>query len=252
MATTAPNAAILNLESLPRDPDPHHLADYTELLCRVNSDGIVGQADVADRLRERRDLGEDVLAPEPTRAESSDAATKQVVDIFRHLAYRSGAFAAKYPFTLRPDEALERTADLDECQRDYIFLLLASSLGRVARRGWATLTAGMEFVAVEAFRAWLPPSWEVHHFGTAAGDGPFRATLYENTVTLASRLQEDVGRKPRNFALATMGMAGLMSLLGGRLCMTQTGACRCTSRRAHARSIGVTNNTSPGTSGGRT
>lgn len=209
-AEAEPLGPILALERVPTKSDMHHLADYAELLCLANRDGFVSQADVVDRIRERKDLGEgDPEDLEGSTAEVSDSRRAKVADIFRHLAYRSGAFGAAYPFEIGESGQLSRRSVLDQQHRQYVFLLLAASLGRVRTSERSALTKGMEFVALRAIQAWLPSRWEVHHFGTADRAGRFGGSLESNIKTLAASVGESLGPDAGSLLAGDYGDGGV-------------------------------------------
>ncbi|NJM06763.1 hypothetical protein HC891_12145, partial [Candidatus Gracilibacteria bacterium] len=135
--TNITDTPLLSLDALPARSDSFVWADYIELLCFANADGFVSQADVLDRIRERKDLGGelDEVEEEVTEgsrlaaAEIEDKWTYQVIEWFEHLQYRANTFRSFYPFSLQGEGlALQRYTEISVLQKFYFVLLLASNL----------------------------------------------------------------------------------------------------------------------------
>lgn len=222
---TAP-APVLSLTRVPSSSDLHHWADFAELLCLVNVDGVLGEQDLAERLRELGELqadpgpddpdgdlepDDDTVPPEDvTPAAVSDALAGKARDVFRHLEYRAGRFGVAYPLVVG-ETVVKRKARLNLApQRLYVFLLLAASLRYVRKTDRAKLTRGMERLATELMRHWMPTHAEVHGFGTAAeGGSRYRGPLFQKLQKLAGDLRETVTAKEEDILAGDMGDAGL-------------------------------------------
>jgi hypothetical protein len=193
---------INTLDKPPADNAGHHWADYAELLCLANVDGEISRKDLENRHAYLADLSmavdqaEDVdwrgdLDPAAPVGEGDVTSETNGVDVFRHLSYRTGAFAEAYPFQLSDDgEVLSRRkGDLILGQQLYVFLLCASSLRCVRIRDRDEVTKGFERLAADAVRRWLPDHAQVHVFGTAAVHGE---RYYGSKETKLARLAEDL------------------------------------------------------------
>jgi hypothetical protein len=213
------------LGRLPRLRATHHWADYVELLSLVNVDGRFSVDDLVERWKEQHDLesvddsngGEEDpvdapgLEPGAPAAAVDDRRYQRARDVFAHLAYRAQRFEESYPFDL-PEYGSElvRVDDLDQPQRLYVFLLLASSLRYVPKARRHSVTQPFELMAAEVMRLLMPPTSEVHVFGTAQPqDGRYSGTMWEKINTLASDLGETVILSEDAFAATDTGDLGL-------------------------------------------
>ena len=104
----------------PRDSDTHTAADFAELLCLIQPDRMLSQADLADHIRDAGAGGDvDELIGEPKR-EQSCRDEEQLDDTFAHLVWRTGAFGDGYPFSIvSGDNVLrERRSNYRTLKRD--------------------------------------------------------------------------------------------------------------------------------------
>src|SRR5207237_1120074 len=132
--------------------DEHLWADYIELLCLFDVDGVFSKEHLADRVQERKDLGGEIedleaeieeayveseedgdedgeLPDEIPSAELDDKWESLTTDWFEHLKYRSAIFGEFYPFVLTGEGAvLERRPEITERHKLYVFLLVLSNL----------------------------------------------------------------------------------------------------------------------------
>ena len=231
---TQPQQPISNLESIPDTREVHQWADYVELLCLANPDGLVSKADLLDRWAERTDVGEsDVAAAlepdeEPEEAEDTaemfgpvetgtvggraaqhDRRVRMADDIFRHLTYRRATFGNAYPFEFTTGGALQRRENLTVRRKLYSFLLLASSLRYVRASARASITKGFEQLSASAMKSWLPKHAEVHVFGTSAGvNARYKGTLKAKLERLAKDLAETLLLSEDDFRRGDTGDAG--------------------------------------------
>lgn len=182
---------ILSAERRPtvKKSDIHMHADFAEILCLVNPDRVLTSADLADRLNERRDVGEEYeeadwlggLTEEASQPviDASFLATEQsqleLDAILEQLSARSGLLKTSYPFRLKIEGSsfrLERKRTLRPVHRLYIFLLVASDITRVPKTFYqGAVTSGFERLSLRMMKRLLPVEAEVHHFGTAAERG---------------------------------------------------------------------------------
>lgn len=187
--------AFESLEKLPPKQDVHLWADYVELLTMTNVDGEVSRADLVDRIKERRSI--DPAADEATDPDApivepvTDTLVTKAENVFRHLAFRAGAFGPSYPFRLSSATVLARVGQMTRRRRLYLFLLLASSLRYTKPSSQAILTRDFERLGREALAAWLPSAASVHLFGTSAPRGSrYYGQLFRKLTKLASDISE--------------------------------------------------------------
>ena len=209
---------IRTLERPPRTKDTHLWADYVELLCLVNPDGLVARADLVDRWRTSDDLRrgqqEDIeveSSQEGTQGASAlgDRRIGHADDVFGHFIYRAATFGDSYPFTVTELGALQRREILGGGHQLYVYLLLCSSLRYILRSEWDGLTKGFERLSEGALKAWLPVGAEVHIFGTSAGpDQRFIGTLQSKLTQLAGDLSERLLLTDEDFRRGDTGDAG--------------------------------------------
>lgn len=213
---------ISNLDSLPMSAADHIWADYIELLCLLNVDGIVSKADILDRVRERRDLGgevedlsEDIL--EDTRdsadissAEVDDKWSLRVDDWFKHLEYRDAVFGAFYPFVLSSDEtSLSRQPEINPKHKLYIFLLLVSAQHRI-KGDKNPLTFSFEIISSLALRSCLPESADIHVFSrNPLGPRRYGGNIWEKLTKLNEDLRGKLLANEEDFSLQNNADEGL-------------------------------------------
>lgn len=177
-----------------RKSDTHRHADYAELLCLINPDRVLSNADLEDRLLERTDVGDvadesDLIVgggngaadiPDAYLGSQIDSATSrrvqaEVTQIREQLQYRVQAFGATYPFRLTSTGTsfqLTRKKRLREVHKLYLFLLIASDAKRISDgSSHPKVYTAFEQLATEMMKRLLPPGAEVHPFGTATKRG---------------------------------------------------------------------------------
>ncbi|HEX8675398.1 MAG TPA: hypothetical protein VF710_26115 [Longimicrobium sp.] len=215
---------LYNLDTVPPAYDEHAWADYIEMLCLVDPDRFVSRADVADRIRERKDVGEltaepgvdgdPVAAPEDLAREDfeepelDDARAERLDGWFRHLVFRAGVVGEAYPFIVDAGgRSVERRAELTELQRLYVFLLLCSSLRYVRRHH--PLTTGFEQLGLEGMRRMLPDGSDLYIFGKGGPVERYTGTLWEKMGQLADDLKSIRTAERRDFPDTDTGDGGL-------------------------------------------
>lgn len=212
----APSVPLVQLETLPTSAlfNQHIWVDYIELLCLVNVDREVSKADLSDRFRDRKDLGEVEGGPEDiddlTPEKENDKWEERTEDWFRHLSYRAGVFKAFYPFRLSDDGNVLLVQTSQTTKRKlYVSLLLSSNLGRITSHKDA-LTRSFELLSAEALKTCLPPQAQIHVFGTsAAANGRYRGNLWTKIQKLARDLREQTLIPENKFSKEDSGDNGL-------------------------------------------
>jgi len=185
------------LEKAPKVKSEHIWADYLELLALQNSDHEVSKADLLNRVQERRDLGEVDSITDPTVTEVERADDKLglfIVDCFRNLEYRQGAFKEAYPFTIEEKGRVLRRKDvLTPLNELYVFLLLAANLRCIESKKHSTdISSAFEIICLDALKLYLPGSASAILFGSNPRntDGRFKGKLYKKILNLAETLNE--------------------------------------------------------------
>jgi hypothetical protein len=207
----------MSLESLPREPkfDTYAWADYIELLCMLNRDREVSKADVIDRIKERRDLGEGLDADSTlttTAAEKKDIHQIRADNFFSHLQYRVGAFSNFYPFEISGGgDLLSLKSSLTLDHKLYLFFLVASNLRHVNKRDFrVTLTTSFETVSHEAMKRLFPDYTEIHIFGAnELRAGRYTGNKWEKINLLAKDIKEQVKVKEHHYMGNDLGDQGL-------------------------------------------
>ena len=212
----SPPMPAMIVESLPREPkfDTYAWADFIELLCMLNADREFSKADVIDRIKERRDLGEwleDDSALGTTATEKKDVHALRATNFFTHLQYREGAFGEFYPFEVSRDGSLiSMKGGLTRDQKLYLFLLAASNLRYIRADYRVTLTTSFETVSHQALKRLLPDHAEVHIFGAnELRTGRYTGNKWAKINLLAEDIRESVKVKERHYMSNDMGDQGL-------------------------------------------
>lgn len=230
---------LTSLDKLPDSTEAHVWADYIELLCLVNPDQTLSIADLKDRIRERRDVGEGTAEPDDIHdlgeSEKEDRRTRRAADWYRHLRFRMGLFGDWYPFNVSPAaDELSVVNPFGPRQRLYVFLLLASNL-RYIRRHTNNLTTCFEILSATVLRKMLPDGAEVYHFGPRHQEGRYSGTLWNKIRQLADDLAEVFVAREEEFPPQNTGDGGLDLVawvpMGDQLStrLLVFGQCACTS-----------------------
>lgn len=137
--------------------DFHYWADYIEILCLINKDGIVSQNDFIDRLKKDRDIedSEDFDKAEKN-SKKNEKASLFAEDCFKLLESRVTAFKEYYPFSISEgNKSLHFTNNVALKQKIYLFLLMSSNLGYFANFN-NELTSSFERLSLGALKNILP------------------------------------------------------------------------------------------------
>jgi hypothetical protein len=209
------------LERLQNLPDGvqfemHVWVDYLEMLCLIDNDNELSQADVQDRLRPRVDdlkegSGDIVDSSVEVAGEKTDNWVSRVKEWFWQLEYRQKTFGDFYPFELTGNGTLLiKKSDLTQKQKFYISLLLSANLNYVGQKHHA-LTSSFEVISFEVMKCCLPKEAEVHIYGTSPLRPPHRypGNLWAKIQKLASDIKEKVIALETDFAATNVGDGGL-------------------------------------------
>jgi hypothetical protein len=138
--------------------DFHYWADYIEILCLINKDGITSQNDFIDRLKKQRDEED---SEEFDKVEKNSKKNERVSlfaeDCFKLLESRVSTFKNYYPFIISEDnKSIHLKNPIDLQQKIYLFLLMSSSLGYFETFN-SELTSSFERLSLGALKNILPP-----------------------------------------------------------------------------------------------
>ncbi len=215
-----PSIPLAELEKLPSKPlfDSYVWVDYIELLCLFNIDQELSKADVADRYKERKGLGEGISTPQSedlelegetedetaceqinsdeniSNAERNDKKALRVEDWFRHLQFREQAFGDYYPFSLsQTQDVLQVKRPLTLKRKFYISLLLSSNL-TYFKKYESKLTSSFELLSKRVLEKTLPITAKVHVFGSNPihRHGRYQGNLWQKINLLAKDLYEHI------------------------------------------------------------
>lgn len=215
-----------------RQFDEYAWADYVELLCLADSDGVMAPPDVVDIVRPNsEDIGgadavsESLNNVDGTQlaGDADDEWESRTEQWFSHLAYRASAFGDAYPFEFEPVNAdgagpvLRRKDPGDggfaSAARLYLALLFAANL-RYCKGERSGLTRGFERLCYWALKRQLGPSAEVHLFGVGPPDGNpdeprYAGGTYEKLEQLGKDVRADLLAERGDWPPTSAGDAGI-------------------------------------------
>lgn len=156
------NNFVLRLsEKYPRDSKLYLYADYFELVSLFNKENIISVSEMLDRLKDEGIINKEEVTE--NQAEKNDDDEVFVRRVFNLLEQRKFLFGNDYPFTYF-DEKIFLQNNLNNKQRIYIFLLLASNLN-LFKDFQSDLTTEFELMSQKALENYLPNYAIVKGFG---------------------------------------------------------------------------------------
>lgn len=213
--------------------DEYAWADYVELLCLADPDGILTPSDVIDTVRPNSEDIEETNAISDSlhnvdgtelAADADDEWEARIRAWFEHLAYRANAFGDAYPFEFEPvtDDGVGPTLSRRYSNDDdvynvevqlYLALLFAANL-RYCIAEKSGLTRGFERLCYWLLKEHLGSGAEVHLFGTGPpGNAPAQARYTGTTYDRLKKLGEDLRAKlladPADWPATSGGDAGI-------------------------------------------
>ena len=181
------------LKNLEIPPSPKHLsylqADHIEFRCLSNHDRTLTKGDILSFFKQDAELNDDNKFDEISEEEYhgpdeedfisdeedfisdeeykiSDEQLDSVDDWFKYLEYRARAFEDTYPFTIDTRlTTLEVKRNLNEHQKLYVFLLIASSLRHFEQSETYRITESFEKISARALQSYFGDVAEIHLFG---------------------------------------------------------------------------------------
>lgn len=160
-------------------------ADYVELLCL--RDEIITPDDLIDIWRDD-DMDNEYNRGGYAHLENADDLETQIKDYFTLLHTRKKECGAYYPFELQKGNCLVLLNELSNKQKQYIFLLLCSSICFMDKADLQKYTREFEKFCKEIMSMLVPKDAVVELFGTTRKDSIFKGTLRARIKTLAQCL----------------------------------------------------------------
>lgn len=212
----------------PRNNDINAWADFVEISCLVNPDGIYTLDALNDETGDAHEAGEDIVWDDDTSEISdlipndeyenapSDSDENRKREHFerslRHAFARLEArvlhFGDSYPFTLIESRILQKISPITTSNRFYISLLLSANL-RLATPSIISRVGNMfEKLCGPFFQMLIPPNSVCHHFG-AAGNGLFTGGLRQKIDTFCDVLETKKAVDAEQVDLPNSGDGGL-------------------------------------------
>jgi hypothetical protein len=184
-----------NIETLPRHEYPFLWADYVELRCLLNRNGIFSKGNIQEKIQESEDIqtdaNEDIVAGEESE-DTDDRMAFRWDDVQYFLRIREKSFPV-WPFEL-DNQVLRRKfnfGDAGHCL--YVALLVASSLRLCDKKQSHEVTSAFEEISFHWLRRFLSDFWEVRPFGAhqrlpGAYDGTKREKFEKLSVDIVATL----------------------------------------------------------------
>lgn len=193
----------------------HHWADYIELMCLLNKDGITSQTDFLDRTSPQKDVedSEDYRGSKKN-IDLNETTSQDAEDYFRVLEYRVSAFHKYYPFRLSDNgKSIYLISSLTDDHKLYLSLLFSSLLGPF-KEFKPELTSSFELISQHALKRLLPVNSKSFIFGSsnidnASTEKEAHSLLWEKLHQLASNIKESVVIKKENLSQYNRGDGGL-------------------------------------------
>jgi hypothetical protein len=156
------NSFVLRLsENYPRDSKIYLYADYVELVSLFNKNTVITVSEMLDRLKDEGIIKQNKSIENP--AENNDNDEMFVREVFNLLEQRSTSFANDYPF-IYSDESLYLQNSLNNRQKVYLFLLIASNL-HLFTDFQSEITTEFEVISAEVLKNYLPEFAIIKSFG---------------------------------------------------------------------------------------
>jgi hypothetical protein len=180
------NSFVLRLsENYPRDSKLYLYADYFELVSLFNKETCISVSEMLDRLKDEGIIKQAKIIE--NQAENNDKDEIFVREVFNLLEQRNTSFDADYPFVYS-DEKLTLKNSLNNKQKIYVFLLLASNLN-LFKDFQSDLTSEFELVSKIALKNYLPDFAIVKGFGK---ESEYNGLACDKIRQLATSMNVDV------------------------------------------------------------
>jgi hypothetical protein len=203
-----PDSLLPTLDKLPRHAYTFLWADYVELLCLCNSNGLVSRGNLQAQVQESEDTQNDFTEAEEDGDEDHltdagetlhDKVSARWDDIHARLSTRELTFPG-WPFKLEPNVLRSRFSPQNEAHRLYVALLIASSLRLCHPSRCPEVTAAFEDISFQWLRHSLTQLWDVRMFGAhQTMSGTYQGTLHQKFQALANDIQGKLVKDPSDY-----------------------------------------------------
>ena len=185
--------------------DTNKWADYIEILCLLSPDADLTVDDIYDRVSgdksadEESEIFEDYILENSINItemdKGSDSAPKtdfkyeKIRDYFKLLDARQAQFNSSYPFVISNQNRITRIDQFSNQHYTYIYLLFSANLDYFSKFLYQ-LSHNFEEISLDVFRKLLPPTSQVHYFGSGGKRGGlFQPNkLYDRIKILGAQL----------------------------------------------------------------
>lgn len=160
-------------------------ADFVELLCL--KDGIITVDDMIDIWHDA-DTENEYERGGMDHSEKADMLEGQIKDYFTLLNSRNEECGEYYPFEVQEGNCLVLKSEQTDKHKQYIFLLICSSISFMNNSNLQQYTAEFEKFSKDIMSILIPNEAVVELFGTTRSDGLFGGNLRSRIEQLASLL----------------------------------------------------------------
>ncbi len=189
--------------------DTNLWADYFELVCLVNLDGIVVPSDIADRKQPNEDNideenGEEMRTID--KGSKEELFANEVLDIIKR---RETIYQAAYPFERTIDGFAIKDKSSPQCKL-YIYLLMCSTLRHFNGSQKSDLTSDFEFWGTQTLRNILSDNFIVKPFGkNSRHSSSYTGHIFQKIAQLSSDISETLVAKASDYPQTSSGDDGL-------------------------------------------
>jgi hypothetical protein len=204
---------LKRLSKLPKQDlfDHHYWADYIELKCLVNQDGVFSTSDFLDDYKQRTNDLNEGKGTKRDKDEFLDSSFRDVPksdknliftkNCFRLFPSRIVIFKKYYPFQLSGDQkTLILRPNLTLKHKHYLFLLFSSAL-RYTLDFKSELTSSFELFSLRILEQLMPETAQVHLFGSSNSlikNKRYIGSMWEKVVKLSEDLNEGTPKAKKN------------------------------------------------------
>ncbi|BDD01416.1 hypothetical protein [Persicobacter psychrovividus] len=155
-----------DITNTPKTSDLNKWADYIELLCLKNPDGLLTCDALYDRITDEKDSTDDDNEDTGiTESESNDRLMQKVIDRFTFVSSRVHHYLDFYPFEFDTSEnIIYLKKELFRKHYFYLYLLYSSNLDYY-KEHMSDLTSNFELISTFSLKSHLPRFTQVHSFG---------------------------------------------------------------------------------------
>lgn len=189
--------------------DFHYWADYIEIKCLFNPDGIFTKDDFLDAYNSNKDFNSKKSSNDYFNEDENWSSDIELTDVaftkdkeerfadecFKMLVSRSHIFKDYYPFEINDSRRkISCKKKLVSKNRCYIFLLLSSSL-KYFKQQQSIFTSSFEILSLNVLQNLLPEKAEAHFFGSSNSvlkRRKYKGHIWDKLNQLKTDLNEDI------------------------------------------------------------